>query len=160
MASCVTPRDRAGLRQRAGRATDERGPEPHRWDPVAGIVSVLVLTLILAAAAHRLATRRASALRHFGCAIRGHPVLTFTVGTLLTPTFISVFVLMAFTFVLLPVAIAGLLAGAVIVGYGVSAWGGLIGDGCPPAAGPSTAPGVAAATGAIQLVALIPVVGE
>ncbi len=134
---------------------------PTAGNPVAGIVSFVALTLLLAAAAHRLATRRASALRHVGGAIRGHPVITLTVGTLLTLTFISVFVFMAFTFVLLPVAIAGLLAGALVVGYGVIAWGDLIGDRLPiRRRGPSTALGVVAAMGAIQLVALIPVVGD
>ncbi len=134
---------------------------PAAGDPVAGIGSFLVLTLLLAAAGHRLATRRASALRHVAGAIRGHPVITLTVGTLLTLTFISLFVFMAFTFVLLPVAIAGLLAGAVTLGYGVIAWGDLIGDRLPiRRRGPSTTLGVVAAMGAIQLVALVPVVGD
>ncbi len=48
--------------------------------------------------------------------------------------------LLAFTFVLLPVATAGLLAGAVIVGSGVIARGDLIGDRLPiRRRGPSTA---------------------
>lgn len=134
---------------------------PTAGDPAAGIGSFLVLTLLLAAVGHRLATRRPSTLRHVAGAIRGHPVITLTVGTLLTLTFISVFVFMAFTFVLLPVALVGLLAGAVTIGYGLIAWGDVIGDRLPlRRRGPSTTLGVVAAMAAIQLVALIPVVGD
>lgn len=134
---------------------------PAGGNPIIGIGWLVLLTLILAWVGRRLSRRRISALQNVAGAISRHPIITLTVGTLLTLTFLSVFVFMAFTLILLPVAIVGLLAGAATVAYGLIAWGALIGGRLPVHRKDlSTALGVVVAMAALQLLARIPVVGD
>jgi len=137
------------------------GDSPAAGNPLVRIASLVFLTLTLAGVGRSLARRRISALHNVAGAISSHPIITFTVGTLLTLTFLSVFVFMAFTFILLPVAIVGLLAGAVTVAYGFIAWGDLIGRRLPVHRQDlSTAIGVVLAVAALQLLALLPLIGD
>ena len=137
------------------------GDNPAAGNPLVRIASLVFLTLTLAGVGRSLARRRISALHNVAGAISSHPIITFTVGTLLTLTFLSVFVFMAFTFILLPVAIVGLLAGAVTVAYGFIAWGDLIGRRLPVHRQDlSTAIGVVLAVAALQLLALLPLIGD
>ncbi len=137
------------------------GDNPAAGNPIARFASLVLLTLILAGVGRSLARRRSSALHNVAGAIGSHPIITLTVGTLLTLTFLSVFVFMAFTFILLPVAIVGLLAGAVTVAYGFIAWGDLIGGRLPVHRQDlSTAIGVVVAMAALQLLTLLPLVGD
>lgn len=134
---------------------------PAGGNPIVRIAWLVLLTLILAWVGRRLSRRRISALQNVAGAISSHPIITLTVGTLLTLTFLSVFVFMAFTLILLPVAIVGLLAGAATVAYGFIAWGALIGGRLPVHRQDlSTALGVVVAMAALQLLALIPIVGD
>ena len=120
-----------------------------------------LLVLLLAVVGFTLTKKRRGALDNLAAAVIGHPVATFTVGVLLTLTLISVFVFMAMTLVLLPVAIVGLLAGLVTLGYGVIGWGHLVGNRLPIRHERlSTVVGVVLVVIGIQLVGAIPLVGD
>ena len=127
----------------------------------AGYLSGAMLVLFLAGVGYLLTGKRSAALDNVAAAVRGHPVATLTVGFLLTLTFISVFVFMAMTLVLLPVAIFGLLVGAATLGYGVIGWGHLIGKRLPIRHHRlATAVGVVLVVIGIQLAGSIPLVGD
>jgi hypothetical protein len=120
-----------------------------------------ILVLFLAWVGFLLTKKRRAALDNLAAAVTGHPVATLTVGVLLTLTFISVFVFMAMTLVLLPVAIVGLFAGLVTLGYGVIGWGHLLGNRLPIRHQRlSTVVGVGLVAIGIQLVGSIPLVGD
>ena len=127
----------------------------------AGYLSGAMLVLFLAGVGYLLTGKRSAALDNVAAAVRGHPVATLTVGFLLTLTFISVFVFMAMTLVLLPVAIFGLLVGAATLGYGVIGWGHLIGKRLPIRHDRfSTVVGVVLVAIGIQVTGSIPLVGD
>ncbi len=131
------------------------GSTPARYLP--GVM----LALILGWVGYLLTRERRTALDNVAAAVSGHPVATFTVGLLLTLTLISVFVFMAMTLVLLPVAIVGLLAGLVTLGYGVIGWGHLIGNRLPIRHERlSTVAGVVLVVIGMQLAGSIPFVGD
>ena len=124
-------------------------------------LSGAILVLLIAGVGFLLTKKRNAALDNLAAAVTGHPVATLTVGVLLTLTFISVFVFMAMTLVLLPVAIAGLLAGLVTLGYGVIGWGHLLGNRLPIRHQRlSTVVGVVLVAIGIQLAGSIPLVGD
>lgn len=129
--------------------------------PTARYLSGAMLVLVLSWVGFLLTKKRRAALDNVAAAVTGHPVATFTVGVLLTLTFISVFVFMAMTLVLLPVALLGLLAGVVTLGYGVIAWGHLIGNRLPLRHDRlSTSLGVVLVMIGMQLAGSIPLVGD
>ena len=120
-----------------------------------------MLALILGWVGFLLTRKRRAALDNVAAAVSGHPVATLTVGVLLTLTFISVFVFMAMTLVLLPVAIVGLLGGLATLGYGVVGWGHLIGIRLPIRHERlSTVAGVVLVVIGMQLAGSIPLVGD
>ena len=120
-----------------------------------------LLALFLGCVGFLLTRKRRAALDNVAAAVSGHPVATLTVGVLLTLTFISVFVFMAMTLVLLPVAIVGLLVGLATLGYGVIGWGHLIGNRLPIRhESLSTVAGVVLVVIGMQLAGSIPLVGD
>lgn len=130
-------------------------------DPAGGLLAGMLLTLLLAGVGYLLAGHRSRALDNVAAAVAGHPVVTVTVGVLLTLTSIAVIVFMAFTLVLIPVALAGLLAGLVTLGYGLVAWGWLISRRLPIRGRRlGTAVGVAVVMVGLQLAGRIPLVGD
>lgn len=125
------------------------------------LVSWAIGTLVLAAVAVRLGRRRTRALDNVGRAATEHPVITLTVGLLVAVTMTSVFALMAFTLVLLPVVILGILAGIAVVAYAVIALGHAVAARLPRVDPRwSTALGVVVVMMAIQVVGVVPVVGD
>jgi hypothetical protein len=128
--------------------------------PLSSLVPVVLTTAFLALVGAGLARRRRRNVDRMAQALRAHPVITVTVGLLLTLTLLSVFVFMAFTLVLIPVSLLGLVVGLAIVGLGVVAWGhllaGLAGRRRPAA----TAVGVVAVMAVLQVAGLVPVVGD
>lgn len=122
--------------------------------------SVLV-TLLLAFVAARRARRNPTALTNLRGAVTDHPLISLTIGALVAVTGLSLFVFMAFTLVLLPVSILGLLAGLVVTAYGVIAWGSVVAQLLPTAHdGLAAAAGVAVVMVLLHLVGHIPVVGD
>ncbi|WP_255148886.1 polymer-forming cytoskeletal protein [Halorarius halobius] len=136
-------------------------PEVQRTsNPVGGGLVALALAAVAALFARRAPRLPATV----GDAARSHPVVCATVGSLATSLLLAVFVAMAFTVVLLPVALLGLLAGMAVVGYTAVAYGHLVGAGLRPWL-PGDRPALAAALGTLLylggLAALnaVPVVG-
>lgn len=126
-----------------------------------GVFPVVGLTLLLSLIGMLLTKKRTRALDTVAAAITGHPVVALTVGVLLALTSLSMFVFMALTLVLLPVALVGLIVGVLTVGYGLVAWGHYLGS-LIPIRQPriATGVGVALAMAGVQVAASIPLVGD
>jgi hypothetical protein len=134
---------------------------PEERGPLGATVAVVLMAGILALIARRFSRTRPRALENVAAAIGEHPVITVTVGVLLTLTAIAVLVFMGFTLVLIPLALVGLLAGVVVLGFGVLGLGQLVGNRLPGLTGrAATVVGVVAVVVALQLVGLIPLVGD
>ena len=87
--------------------------------------------------------------------------MTFTVGCLVTLTFLAVFVFMAFTLVLLPVALVGIGIGLITATLGLIALGRGLGRRLPIGRDAiAAAVGVAAVVLSMWLAAWIPLVGD
>lgn len=126
-----------------------------------GVVVQATSVLLLAAAGYLMARRRPDALGNVSAAVRGHPVISLTVGILITLTVTALLVFMAFTLVLIPLTVVGLLAGLITLVYGLIATGHLVGSWLPlqhPAV--ATAVGVVSSLISIRIFELIPVVGD
>lgn len=128
---------------------------------VLGYGPSVLLTLLLAFVAARRARRNPTALTNLRGAVTDHPLISLTIGALVAVTGLSLFVFMAFTLVLLPVSILGLLAGLVVTAYGVIAWGSVVAQLLPTARdGLAAGAGVAVVMVLLHLVGYIPVVGD
>ncbi len=127
----------------------------------AALAPLGLLTLLLALAGVFLEKRRRPVLDNVGGAIRDHPVVTLTVGALLTMTAIALVVFMAFTLVLLPLTLIGMVVGVLTLCYAVIAWGHLIGTRLNIRRhGLATGLGVIIVVAVLQLVGLVPLVGD
>jgi hypothetical protein len=95
-------------------------------------LSFLALQALLAAlAAGALARRAPDLLRTVGHAVTEHTAVSGVVGAIAGATLLVLFVYMAFTLVLLPLSILGLVAELLVVGYGYLAFGYLLGRRLP-----------------------------
>jgi len=129
--------------------------------PGSGFLPGLSLTVLLAGVGYLLARRKPKDLANVSTAARAHPVVSLTVGTLAFLTTISLLVFMAFTLVLIPITILGLMVGLLTLFYGLIGWGYLIGSLLPVHhRGFATALGVLVLVVGLVLVSMIPVVGE
>lgn len=129
--------------------------------PVAAYTPIVLTTLILALVGALLSRKREPLLDNAGAAARDHPLISLTVGALLSVTFLSVFVFMAFTLILLPVSILGLLVGLLTISYGIIALGYLAGQHLnTPRVGLATGFGVVAIMVLLQVVGVIPILGD
>ncbi|GAA5121876.1 hypothetical protein [Haloechinothrix salitolerans] len=118
------------------------------------------MTALLALIGAWLAHRRPRALRNVHTAVRSHPLVSLTVGALVTVTFLALSVFMAFTLVLLPIGLLGLAIGLAAAGYGVVCLGSLVARWLPVRrAAPATALGEVAVMVALQALNAIPVLG-
>jgi cytoskeletal protein CcmA (bactofilin family) len=125
-----------------------------------GVIPAAVLTVTLSVIGMMLTTKRTRALDTVAAAITGHPVVSLTVGALLALTSLSVFVFMALTLVLLPVALVGLFIGVLTLGYGLVAWGHFVGSMIPIRGRRiATGVGVALAVTGVQVAAAVPILG-
>ncbi|WP_418283058.1 polymer-forming cytoskeletal protein [Halorubrum sp. DTA98] len=141
------------------RSTVEFAPaEP---DPIAAYTPTILTTIALAIVGAWLSRTRRSLLDTVGSAARDHTVISLTVGALLAVTFLAVFVFMAFTLVLLPVSILGLLVGMLTIAYGVLALGYLVGQQMKtPRVELATAFGVVVVVALFQVIGVIPILGD
>lgn len=96
--------------------------------PLLGPSLFALQTAVLALAGFLLGRRRPALLETVGAAAQDHPAVSLTVGVLVGLSALSLAVFMAFTLVLLPVSLLGLLVGIVVTGYGVLALGHLLGE--------------------------------
>lgn len=127
--------------------------------PVARVLIFLVQTGVLALAGYLFGRRRPDLLATVGAAARNHPVVSVTAGALVSVSAVALLVFMAFTLVLIPVTVLGLLAGVLVTGYGIIALGYLVGtrlDRFGLSGGPATAAGVVAVSVAAELLSFVP----
>lgn len=123
---------------------------------------VFLLQAVLLGVATFLIGRRVSALlATVGRSIRHHPVVSGTVGFLAIVSLLALFVFMAFTIVLLPVSLLGILGGTLVFLYAYACLGYLLGQHLL-----ADRPGLATASGAIlffgasEVLSFVPVVGS
>ncbi|QLG50615.1 polymer-forming cytoskeletal protein [Natrinema halophilum] len=129
--------------------------------PIAAYTPFVLTTLILALGGTWLSRKHELLLDTVGAAAQDHPLISLTVGALLSVTFLSVFVFMAFTLILLPVSILGLLVGLVTVAYGIIALGYLAGQQLnTPRVGLATGFGVVVVMVVLQVIGAIPILGD
>lgn len=128
--------------------------------PAPSVLPSLAIVVVLSLVGLWLGRTRPRNLHNVACAVVDHPVITVTVGTLLTLTVLALLVFMAFTLVLIPVSILGLVGGVAALALGVTAWGDRLGRALGARSGVATAAGVAIVVVALHLVGLIPVIGD
>lgn len=132
-----------------------------RSSPLADLVFFALQTAVLATAAFLIARRFPDVLDNVAAAAAEHPAVSTVVGLLSGVTFLALFVFMAFTLVLIPVSVAGIGAGILVVAYGQVCLGYLLGRQVyadrPPLAG---AAGVVALSVAVELLGYVPYVGS
>lgn len=134
---------------------------PAEPSPVGASLPTVLTTVILALGGAWLSQRRPTLLDNVGTTAREHTLVSLTVGGLVFVTFLSLFVFMAFTLVLIPVAILGLLIGAVIIAYGVVSLGYLIGQQMgSPRTGLATSAGTVVVMLLLEVSSVIPFVGD
>ncbi|MCU4752523.1 polymer-forming cytoskeletal protein [Halobacteria archaeon AArc-curdl1] len=134
---------------------------PAEPDPVAAYTPVVLTTLLLSFVGAWLSRKRPVLLENIGTTARGHPVISLTVGALLSVTFLAVFVFMAFTLVLLPVSILGLLIGLVTIAYGIIGLGYLAGKQLDtPRVELATGLGVVGIMVLLQVAGAVPILGD
>jgi len=123
-----------------------------------GALVFQILTLGLAA--WILARRRPTFLENVARTATAHPVVTGVVGALAGLTLLVLFVYMAFTLLLLPVSILGLLGELAVVFYAYVAFGHRIGTHLPTAhTGLAAVLGVTGFLLALELLGRIPLLG-
>ena len=134
---------------------------PSETDPIAALVPTILLTAVLALAGGWISRRRPRLLDTVGTAAHEHPVVSLTVGALLFVTFLAVSVFMAFTLVLIPVSLLGLFVGLLSIGYGILAWGYLVGTQLRTArVDLGTSAGVVVVMIFLHVIGFVPVIGE
>jgi hypothetical protein len=125
------------------------------------LISTTVAAVVLAGVGLLATRRRPAAVSNMEQAAFEHPLVALTVGTLVVLTFLAVFVFMAFTLVLLPVAILGIGAGVITATLGLIAVGRGVGRRLPiDDLSIATAVGGALVVLALQLVGLVPFLGD
>jgi len=132
-----------------------------RSQPGKSLLATALLGALLAFLGAWGTRRSPKVLTNVSDAVRGHPLITVTVGTLLALTAITVLVFMAFTVVLIPVALLGLAAGVAVAGYATVALGHLAGRYLPiRRPDVATAAGVLLVVAGLRAVQTVPVAGD
>ena len=135
-------------------------PVTRERSPVESAAFFLLQAGVLAPVAFVLGRRYPDLLANAGHSVRHHPVVSGTVGLLATVTLLALFVFMAFTIILIPISLLGLLGGVLVYLYAHVVVGFLLGRWMT-----TERPGVATAAGAVlfllatRLLNLVPVVG-
>ncbi|WP_232700720.1 polymer-forming cytoskeletal protein [Halobacterium wangiae] len=136
------------------------GPPAPADSPARQVATFLVQFLLLGAVGWWLARRHPALLENVGHSVTDHPLVSGVIGSLAGTTLLVLFVYMAFTLVLLPVSILGLLAELLVVLYSQVVLGYLVGRRLPVAdAGRATVVGVGAFLLAMELLGYVPVLG-
>jgi hypothetical protein len=144
-----------------GRTTSLNLANPEGTLPGSGILARVSLALLLAAVGYPITRWRPIALVNVSTALRAHPVVTITVGTMAFLTVISILVFMAFTLVLIPITVLGIVVGLLTLGYGLIGWGHLLGTFLPVRGHEiATSLGVVVLVAVLSLVSLVPAVGD
>lgn len=113
-----------------GRISRVDPPTPST-SPAQRVTTFLLQFLVLGAAGWWLASRHPRLLDNVGAAVTEHTLVSAVVGALAGATLLVLFVYMAFTLVLIPLSIAGLVAELVVALYGQVVFGHLLGRRLP-----------------------------
>ncbi|WP_415383462.1 polymer-forming cytoskeletal protein [Halosimplex sp. TS25] len=128
--------------------------------PVRRVGGFLAQFLVLGFVGWWLARRHPALLDTVGHAVTDHALVSGVVGALAAATLLVLFVYMAFTIVLIPVSIAGLVGEVLIVLYGQIVFGHLIGRRLPIGRTDiATVAGIGAFLLAVELLGAIPYLG-
>ena len=142
-----------------GRRSAFETPAPSN-SPAQRVGGLLLQFLALGAAGWWLAARHPALLENVGAAIAHHSLVSGVVGALGATTLLVLFVYMAFTIVLIPVSVVGLVAELLVVLYGQVAVGYLVGTRLPVEdTRVATVTGVGLLLLALEALAMVPYVG-
>ena len=142
-----------------GKVSQFEPPTPSS-SPAQQIGGFLLQFLVLGAFGWWLVERHPLVIENVGAAITDHALVSGVVGSLGATTLLVLFVYMAFTLILLPVAIAGLIAEFLVVLYGQAVFGYLIGTRLPiERDGVATIVGIAAFLLVLELLGFVPYLG-
>ncbi|ELZ32422.1 hypothetical protein C474_06352 [Halogeometricum pallidum JCM 14848] len=135
-------------------------PPTRSSSPAQRVVGFLLRFLVLGAFGWWLVERHPLVIENVGAAITEHALVNAVVGSLGATTLLVLFVYMAFTLILLPVAIVGLIVEFFIVLYGQAVFGYLIGTRLPiERDGVATLAGIAAFLLVLELLGFVPYLG-
>lgn len=142
----------------------QRGIEelvPAERSPVRDAGFFVLQTLVLSVAGAAVVRRWPLLLDNVADSVTEHTLVSGTVGLLASVTLVALLTFMAFTLVLLPVSLLGLLIGALVVGYGQVVFGYIVGRRLPvDRSDAATAAGVAVFLFALELLGRVPVLGS
>ncbi|WP_435073302.1 polymer-forming cytoskeletal protein [Halorubrum sp. HHNYT27] len=142
-----------------GKVSQFETPTPSS-SPAQQIGGFLLQFLVLGAFGWWLVERHPLVIENVGAAITDHALVSGVIGSLGATTLLVLFVYMAFTLILLPVAIVGLIAEFLVVLYGQAVFGYLIGTRLPiERDGVATIVGIAAFLLVIELLGFVPYLG-
>jgi hypothetical protein len=142
-----------------GRLSQFEAPTPSS-SPTQRIVGFFLQFLVLGVFGWWLVKRHPLFFENVGAAITEHALVSGVVGSLGATTLLVLFVYMAFTLILLPLAIVGLFAEFLIILYGQAVFGYLIGTRLPiERDGVATLAGIAAFLLALELFGFVPYLG-
>ncbi len=142
-----------------GAVSQFEAPTPSS-SPAQRIGAFLLQFLVLGGFGWWLVTCHPLVIENVGTAITEHALVSGVVGSLGATTLLVLFVYMAFTLILLPVAIIGLFAEFLIILYGQTVFGYLIGRRLPiERDGVATLAGIAAFLLIFELLGLVPYLG-
>lgn len=157
------------LQEIAGQVTLAEGATVGRYDPLPVVPEpsparrysfLLVQMLGLGLAGAVVSRRWPGLLPNISHAITDHTLVSGVVGALVAVTLLVLFVYMAFTLLLLPISILGLVGQVVVVMIAHLAFGNTIGRRLPLSTGPRrTAAGIALFVLALELLGWIPYLG-
>ncbi|ELZ88303.1 polymer-forming cytoskeletal protein [Haloferax sulfurifontis] len=143
-----------------GRVSQFEPPTPSS-SPARRVGGFILQFIVLGAFGWWLVERHPLVVENVGAAITDHALVSGVVGSLGATTLLVLFVYMAFTLILLPVAIVGLLAEFLVVLYGQTVFGYLIGARFPiERDGVATIVGIASFLLVLELLGLVPYLGE
>lgn len=142
-----------------GRVSQFEPPTPSS-SPAQRVGGFLLQFLGLAAFGWWLVERHPRVVANVGAAISDHALVSGAVGSLGATSLLVLFVYMAFTLILLPLAIVGLIAEFLVILYGQAAFGYLIGTRLPiERDGVATVAGIGAFLLLLELLGAVPYLG-
>ncbi|WP_435115606.1 polymer-forming cytoskeletal protein [Halolamina sp. C58] len=142
-----------------GRMSQFEAPTPSS-SPAQRVGAFLLQFLVLGAFGWWLVERHPILIENVGAAITDHTLISGVVGSLGATTLLVLFVYMAFTLILLPVAIIGLFAEFLVILYGQVVFGYLIGTYLPVERdGIATVAGIATFLLVLELLGVVPYLG-
>jgi hypothetical protein len=142
-----------------GRVSEFAAPVPSD-SPGQRVGGFLLQFLVLGAIGWWLVGRHPALLENAGSAVTDHTLVSGVVGALGAATLLVLFVYMAFTLVLIPVAIVGLVAEFLVVVYGQVVFGYLVGTRVPvERVQVATVAGVGVFLFALEVLGMVPYVG-